>query len=264
MTITLELGAPSTDLLTTGRSVWIRSAATRAKVTTQPASDTALVVQTDAGTYPRADMIPLPEPGDGLGGDEYFLGWAVPHDKRDMTALTTTTGDKPLLSRTVKDDPCGWDARRTDPTLNRLPLSMAIGLLAAEHTARHHADQNVTQAAEQARSEAERRAQDRLNDLVAAAHIWANLHGQCEEFDEFCIDHDLPGREHEWEITVRLTVEVPVPVTVSGGAPSEDNAYEEFRNTYDEDDVLAMLRQGEIGLHRVHAYSYECADANQL
>ena len=176
-------------------------------------------------------------PGETLISGVFFVGWANPNDGSDMTGLTT---GGLALTRVTQDDPAEWDARRVvDPTeATPLTLAAALALLCDEHCDHQRAKGGVSdalaQAREQGRRQAETEAQQRLDALVADAHEWAEEHELCERFDRFCREHGL--REREYDVTVRVTLSVPVSLTL----PSTDDVEDTFTSTYDEDDIWRM------------------------
>lgn len=92
-------------------------------------------------------------------------------------------------------------------------------------------------AAEQARECRERERVEWLDELVRAAHQYANANNLCEEFDRFMAAHDLPVRQRPYT----LTIDAEVTVTLTRDAESEDDAEAQV-DVYDVADALGIDR----------------------
>lgn len=242
------------DYFAPGREVWSPALGCRARVVAKHSlDDPAGAVHTLAGFV--FDAIPVPMPGERLRGRGHFIGWATPADCTNLTGLATTGV---VVDRVVFEDPAEWDARQLVERADADPIDVqaVLTLLGDEHARGTWLEGQVGEQAAKARldgrREAEEAAQRRLEALVGAAHEWADEHGQCERFDEFCLDHGLPQREREYEVTAHLTVSVPVRLMVGR---AEDDVSGTFDATYDEDDLVRMICDGEIDYSDVVAVS---------
>lgn len=254
---------PAPDYFAVGRDVWVPSRACRARITEAlVGSHEHSSVHTTIG-YVSREAMPLPMPGETLRGGSFFVGWAKPGDASDLTGLTT---GGMALTRVVKDDPAQWDARDIlDPTdTTGLELGTALALLCEENVTSEAAKADVTArlatARQEGRQEAETIAHRHLNALVSRAHEWADLHDLCEKFDEFCSDNNLREREREYEVTVHVTLSVPVSLTVK----ARDEVVDTFNDNYDEDDIWRMIRDQDIDPSDVTAYDVEVRDYNRV
>ena len=75
-----------------------------------------------------------------------------------------------------------------------------------------------------------------VENIVSEAQEWADSHDMCSAFEEFMHDHDLEGRERDFEFYVRVQMSVPVTVT---SRMSEQDA----RDSIDSDAVLEAIRE---------------------
>ena len=254
---------PAPDYFAVGRDVWVPSRACRARITEAlVGSHEHSSVHTTIG-YVYREAMPLPMPGETLRGGSFFVGWAKPGDASDLTGLTT---GGMALTRVVKDDPAQWDARDIlDPTdTTGLELGTALALLCEENVTSEAAKADVTArlatARQEGRQEAESLARERLDALVSDAHEWADNNDLCETFDRFCREHDLRERQREYEVTVHVTLSVPVSLTVTANNDVEGT----FSDNYDEDDIWRMIRDQDIDPSDVMAYEMEIRDYNQV
>lgn len=203
--------------------------------------------------------IPLPVPGETIivdGAQHHFLGWVGDGTSAELVGLVGVFGGSGIATE-VRLSPAAWDARSVVvPGASRPDDSALFGILRQLWT-----EKRAERAA--GRAEAERVAAERLEEIVTAAHQWADRHDLCSKFDEFCSDYNLPERESEWEVTARLTIEVPVRVTVNGPSGTSE-AYDAFSDSFDEDDVWSLIRTGEIDMSRITAYEVESRDAEPL
>lgn len=123
------------------------------------------------------------------------------------------------------------------------------------HRMRGHADVARVDAttAQDATREAETRARlaqeavQRLETEDAerneAARQWADRHGFCSVFEDFCDEHGWEGRRKDYDVTVRVTVDVVVPVgNVPRGEDERSYFGERLDNEYDNSDLVAYLR----------------------
>lgn len=250
--------APSTvaEIVAPGRSMWLPEARR-----IEAALDVTGEVVTTRSCDTR-DAIPMPDQGEAImlhGSPHHFLGW-VDLSGVELVGLVCGAG---YVATQITMPPESWDARSiVIPGASRLDESVLFGIvrgLWSDHTT----SERLTAERLAGRAEAQQAAEKRLTDIVESAHEWADLHELCDRFDEFCRDHNLPERESEWEITARLTIEVPVRVTVSG--PSRESAaYDVFRDKFDEDDVWNLIRTGEIEMSTVTAYEVDTRYAEQV
>lgn len=247
------------DYFAPGREVWSPALGCRARILAKHSEgEPAGTVHTLAGFV--SDAIPVPMPGERLRGRGHFLGWEKPEDATSLVALVT---HGVLLGRLVLDDPAEWDARKIVESDDPDPLTLKTALtLLSDESARNtwletQTSERAAKARQEGRREAEAAAQDRLDALVRAAHEWADQHNQCEQFDVFCVEHNLPQREREYDVTVRVTLDVPVRLMVGR---AEDDVSDAFAESYDEDDIWRMIRSGEIDPSDVIAYDVEVRD----
>lgn len=113
-----------------------------------------------------------------------------------------------------------------------------LAVLRAGLSAQHDA----ATARRQAQTEREAR-ESWLRSLVSDAHEWADENSLCGEFDRFMDEHDLPGREREFEVTVDVTVSARV--TVTQRATSADAAREQVSTTEIDEEVRERIRCGQ-------------------
>lgn len=247
----------ATDLFAPGRTVWVPAAGRRAAVISacvRPGE-----VYTLAGSC--FDAIPLPSPGEALAGGGYFIGWA----SSDETDLTGLVSDALTVTSAPRQSAAEWDARHclnqsADPLDSATLLAMLTRQVAKSSG---DLDERIVTARREGYREAEEKARQHLEQLVYAAHEWADQNEMCEKFDEFCQDWNLPLREHEFDVNVTLTLRLPVRLTATGSGRTDD-AYDAFRDQHNEDTVWRMIRDQSIDSDEVEAYDVQIDDVERV
>lgn len=128
-------------------------------------------------------------------------------------------------------------------------MDRELGRVAGE-AATARVDATTAQDAQRAAETRERVANETVErlrvedaDRNAAARQWADDNDLCSRFEDFCDEHGWEGRRKDYDVTVRVSVDVVIPVGgVSRGSDDRYTFGDRIDNDYTSRDLLALVR----------------------